>query len=126
MERFFERDHNVRFDIAPAFGCRRTSAKPAESRSAAAAAEKRLEEIAEAGSAKLEFDSAVAASVSIKSTSGLLRSPSRRWLKSARPIPIGAKLIVFLSFFRIAQDLICLIICLNFSSAAALSFATSG
>src|SRR5205814_3190190 len=109
MERFFEGDHDVRFDIAPAFGCRRTSAEPAESRSASAAAEKRLEEIAKPGSAKFKFDPPIGASVLIKSAARLLCAPSRRRLKSAWLIPIRAKLIVFLSFFRVAQDLIRLI-----------------
>src|SRR5213075_1472087 len=103
MERFFEGDHDVRFDIAPAFGCRRTSDEPAESRSASAAAEKRLEEIAKPGSTKFEFDSAIGTSVLIKSAAGLLCAPSRRRLKSARSIPIRTELIVFFAFFGVAQ-----------------------
>src|SRR5213594_3719776 len=96
MERFLERNHDVRFDITPALGCCLASAEP----------NKRLEEIAEPGSAKFEFDPAVAAPILIKSAARLLRPPSGTGLKSTRLIPIRAKLIVFLSLLRIAQDFV--------------------
>src|SRR5258708_5195552 len=102
MQSFFERHHDVRFDIGPALGCSLPSAESPEGRSAAAAAEKRFKEIAEPRSAEFKFNSAVPAAPLIKSPAGLLRSPLRRRLKSARLVPIGAQLVVFLSLFRIA------------------------
>src|SRR5258705_3112053 len=101
VESFFQSDHDIGFDVGPTFGCRLTSAESAESRSAATAAEKRFEEVAESSSVKFELDPAVAATVLIKSASRLLRFPSGRRLKSTGLIPIRAKLVVFLSFFRI-------------------------
>src|SRR4029453_19026288 len=101
MQRFFEGHHDVRFHIGAALRGRLASAESTESRSAPTAAEKRFEEVAESSSVKFELDPAVAATVLIKSASRLLRSPFRRRLKSTRLIPIRAKLVVFLSFFRV-------------------------
>src|SRR6266478_3398547 len=100
MERLYERYHDVRFHIAPALRCCLTSTESAKNR---------LEKIAEPGSAKFEFDPAAVAPVLIKSAARLLRAPSRRRLKSTWLIPIRAKLIIFLSLFRIAQDFVRLI-----------------
>src|SRR6266487_1410503 len=102
-------DLDVRFHIAPALRCCLTSTESAKSRSPATTAENRLEKIAEPGSAKFEFDPAAVAPVLIKSAARLLRAPSRRRLKSTWLIPIRAKLIIFLSLFRIAQDFVRLI-----------------
>src|SRR5204863_1433833 len=82
------------------------SAKAAECRSTSSAAEKRLEEIAEAGPAKLELDSTAIAAPLIKSAAGLLSLPLWWRLETARPIPIGSKLIVFLPLLRVAQNLV--------------------
>src|SRR5512132_1666394 len=107
MQRFLECDHNVRFHIGAAFGCRRASAKPAECGTTASAAKKRFKEIAESSSAELELNSSAAiAAPLIKSAGLLLALPLRRRLKTAGPIPIGAELIVFLPFLRIAQNLV--------------------
>src|SRR5207249_11612140 len=69
------------------------------------AAEERFEEVAESSSAKFELDPAVTAPL-VKSAFGWLCHPSPRRLKSARPVPIRAKLIVLLSLFRVAQHLV--------------------
>src|SRR4029434_2915985 len=55
VQRFFQCDHDVGFDIGPALRCRLTSAKSTESRAATASAEKRFEEIAEASPAGVEL-----------------------------------------------------------------------
>jgi len=103
VQRFFECDHNVRFYIGAAFGCRSASAEPAECGTTAPAAKKRFEEIAEPSSAELELNSAAAvAAPLIKSAAGLLALPLRRRLETAGPVPIRAELIVFLPLFRIA------------------------
>src|SRR5947207_5532102 len=109
MERFFERDHDVGFDIAAALGSSRPLSKTssAETSRPASAAKKLLEEIAEAGPAEFEFHAtAVPGAVATESTTRLLRIPSRRWVEPARLIPIRAQLVVFLSFLRIAEDLV--------------------
>jgi len=58
VQRFFERDHDVRFHIAAALSGRLASAESTERRSSPAAAEKCLEEIAEAGAAEFKFNAA--------------------------------------------------------------------
>src|SRR5438552_1156522 len=105
MQRFFECDHNVRFDIASAFCRRLTPTESAKSGPATSATEKCLEEIAEPGSAKLELNPAVVAGA-IESSSRLLPSPSGRRLKSPGLVPTRAELIVLLAFLRIAQHLV--------------------
>jgi hypothetical protein len=101
VESLFQSDHDIGFDVGPTFSRRLTSAEPAESRSAATAAEKRFEEVAKASSAKFELHSTAVAAPLVKSAAGRLCAPLRRWLKSARLIPVGAKLVIFLSFLRI-------------------------
>src|SRR6266581_2621579 len=108
MQRFLECDHDVRFDVTPAFRCRLTSSEAAKSRSTAASAEKCFEKIAEPGSAKFELHPVVASPL-IKSAARLLSSPLRRRLKSPRLVPIRSQLIVFLSLCRIAQDFVRLV-----------------
>src|SRR5438270_5417655 len=104
VQRFFERDHDVRFHIAAALSGRLASAESTERRSSPAAAEKCLEEIAEAGAAEFKLDtSVIAAAPLIRSATRLLRSPSGRRLKSTGLVPIGAELIVFRPLLRIAQ-----------------------
>src|SRR5262249_9240230 len=96
-------------------GCPRGPPNPAEGGPATPAAEKRFEEIAEPGSAKLELNPAAAvAAPLIKSTAWLLSFPLRRWLETAGPVPISAKLIVFLALFWIAQNLVGLVDLLKF------------
>jgi hypothetical protein len=103
VQRFLERDHNVRFYICAALGCRSASAEPAECGATASAAKKRFEEIAESSSAELELNPATAiAAPLMKSAAGLLALPLRRRLETAGPVPIRAELIVFLPLFRIA------------------------
>ena len=109
MERLLKRDHDVGFDIAAALGSSRPLSKTssAETSRPASAAKKLLEEIAEAGPAEFEFHAtAVPGAVATESTTRLLRIPSRRWVEPARLIPIRAQLVVFLSFLRIAEDLV--------------------
>src|SRR5204862_4958794 len=96
-------NHNVGFDIGSAFSCGLASAKSTESRAAASSAEKRFEEIAEAGSAEFELNSAAVATPLIISAFRWLRTPLRRRLKSARSIPISAELVIFFAFLWIAQ-----------------------
>src|SRR6266487_3065122 len=108
MQCFLECDHDVCFDVAPAFHRCLTASESSKSRSAAASAEKRLEKIAEPGSAKFKLNSVIATPF-IKSAAWLLPSPLRRRLKSSRLVPIGPQLIVFLSLFRIAQNFIRLV-----------------
>src|SRR5437867_355911 len=90
VQRFFECDHNIRFHIGAAFGCRSASAEPAECGTTTSAAKKSFEEIAKPSSAKLELNSAAAiAAPLIKSAAGrLLSSPLRRRLETAGPVPI--------------------------------------
>src|SRR4029453_12715299 len=106
VQRFFQCDHDVRFDIGSALRCGLTSAKSAESRAATASAEKRFEEIAEAGPADFELNAAAIAAPLIISAFRRLRTPLWGWLKSARSIPICAELIVFFPFFGVAQYLV--------------------
>src|SRR5712692_6075839 len=107
VQRFFERDHDVRFHIAAALRRRLASAESAERRSSPAAAEKCFEEIAEAGTAEFKLDTAVVtAAPLIRSAAWLLRSPSGRRLESTGLVPIGAELIVFRPLLRIAQDFV--------------------
>ena len=84
MKRFFERDHDVRLDVAAAFGpsLALTERTPAKSR-LASAPEKCLEEVTESGAAELEIDStAVAWRVPPESA-------ARRRLKpAARLVPV--------------------------------------
>src|ERR1700693_4627092 len=105
MQRFFECDHNVRFDIASAFCCRLTPTESAKSGPATSATEKCLEEIAEPGRTKLELSPAVVA-VAIEPAARLLRPPSGRRLKSPGLVPIRAELIVLLALVQIAQHLV--------------------
>jgi len=101
VQRFLERDHNVCFNIRSALGGCFASTKSAESRAAASAAEKRFEEIAESGAAELELNSAAVTAPLIRSAAGLT-APLRWRLESARLVPIGAELILFLALLRIA------------------------
>src|SRR5207244_12713496 len=77
------------------------------------AAKKRFEEIAEPGAAEFKRDAAAIAAKLIKS-SARLTAPLRRRLESARLVPVGAQLIVFLAFVRIAQDFISFVDLLKF------------
>jgi hypothetical protein len=112
MERFFERNHDIGFHVVSA---RRTAWSPTESaatksRLATASAEKRLEEIAETGTAKFEFHyAAILTTITIESAARLRSTPFWRWLKSAGLIPIRAELIVFLALLPIAQDFVSLV-----------------
>src|SRR5436305_13634354 len=107
MQRFLKGDHDVCFHIGPSLGCRTAPAEPTECGSAASAAKKRFEEIAEPSPTKLELDAAPSiASPLIKSAAGLLTLPLRRGLETAWPVPIGPKLIIFRPLLRIAQDLV--------------------
>ena len=72
MQGFFKCDHDIGFNIGSTLRRGLTSAKSAESRAAAAAAEKRFEEIAETSATKFELDAATIAAPLIKSTAGLL------------------------------------------------------
>src|SRR5262245_54046218 len=47
LQRFLEGNHDIRFYVSAAFGCRSTSAEPAECGATSSAAKKRFEEIAE-------------------------------------------------------------------------------
>src|SRR5438876_1216593 len=116
VQRFFKRDHDVRFDIGATLRRRLTSAKSAESRAATAAAEKRFEKIAEAGSVELELNAAAVAAPLIKSAAGLLSLPLpvRGRLEPARSIPIGAELNIFFPFLGIAQHFISFVDFLKF------------
>src|SRR6266404_4691649 len=108
VQRFFKCDHDVGFDIGATLRSRLTSAKSAESRAAAATAEKCFEEVAEPRSVELELNSAAIAAPLIKSAAGLLSLPLPvgRWLEPTRTIPIRAELIVFFTLFGIAQHLV--------------------
>src|SRR5436305_674583 len=115
MQRFLKGDHDVCFHIGPSLGCRTAPAEPTECGSAASAAKKRFEEIAEASPIKLELDAAPAlASPLIRAAAGLLTLPLRPGLETAWPVPIGPKLIIFLPLLRIAQDLVRFIDLLKF------------
>src|SRR5690348_9902227 len=106
MQRFLERDHDVRFDVRSALSRGFASAKSAEGRAAATASEKRFEEIAEAGSVEFKLNASVVSTPLIKSTAGLLTSPIWRRLESSRLIPIRAELIIFFALLRVAQDFV--------------------
>src|SRR5205823_8221021 len=103
---FFKSHHNVRFHIGATLGCRRASPESAECGTTAAAAKECFEEIAESSSAELKFHTAAIATPLIKSAAWLLALPLRRRLETARPVPIRAELVVFLSLFRVAQNLV--------------------
>jgi len=128
VERFLERNHNVRFHIGAAFGCCSASAKSAERGATASAAKKRFKEIAEPSSVEFELNSATAIAATLMKSAAwlLLPLPLGGRLKTAGAVPIRAELIIFLALFRIAQNLVRFMISLNFSSAAFLSLATSG
>src|SRR5438270_276917 len=107
MQCFFERDHNVRLDVASSFG----SSLPLTERTVAEtcltpATEKRLEEIAESGPAEFEIDPAAVARGIAAKPATRLGVPSRWRLESTRLVPIRTELVVFLSFLRIAQDFV--------------------
>src|SRR5438309_2207143 len=112
MQRLFERDHDIRFDIAAALRTGLALSESAERRTSATAAEKLFEEIAEAGPAEFELHATAIPATrapSLKSATRLTtaRAPARRWLEpAARVIPIRAELIVFLPLLRIAQDFV--------------------
>src|SRR6266705_4833629 len=110
---FFKRDQNVGFDIGSAFGRCFASAESAESRTTTPAAEKSFEEIAEPGASEFKLDAAAIAAPLIKS-SARLTTPLRWRLETARLLPIGAELIVFLALLRIAQDFVGFIDLLKF------------
>src|SRR4030095_6669402 len=96
MQRFFQCDHDVGFDISATFSCSLSPAASPESRPAAAAAKERLKEIAKAGAIELKLSPAIAAPL-VESAAGLLAPallPAGRRLESARSIPIRTKLIV--------------------------------
>src|SRR2546423_13292926 len=116
VERLLERNHDVGFDVAASL----RPALPLTERTATTetglppASEKRLKKIAETRAAEFEVDpAAVACRMAAEAPAGL-RVPSRRRLKSARLIPVGAQFVVFLPLFRIAQDLVSLINLLKF------------
>ena len=111
MERFLERDHDVGFDVAAPLRPSRPLSKTAAAKTTlpASAAKKRLEEIAESGSAEFEFNAAISAAVTAESSARLLRAPSRWWLKSSRLIPVRAELVVLPPLLRIAQDFVSLV-----------------
>jgi hypothetical protein len=71
-------------------------------------AEERLEEIAEPGAAELKLNAtAIAAAEGVTSPAPAALSPARRRLEAtARLVPIGAKLIVFLALLGVAQDFV--------------------
>src|SRR5437870_10476301 len=74
VQRFFKCDHDVGFDIGATLRRRLTSAKSAESRTAATASEKCFEEVAETCSIEFELNSAAVAAPLIKSATRLLSS----------------------------------------------------
>src|SRR5262249_3045089 len=106
IQRFFQSNHDVGLDVGAALRSRLTSAKSAESRTAAAATEKRFEEVTESGSAEFKLNSTAIATPSIKSTFRWLGAPLRRLLEFARPCSIFTELVVFFSFLRVAQDFV--------------------
>jgi hypothetical protein len=108
VERFLERNHDVRLDVAAAFRGASTLPKWATAKTGLASTAKKLfEEITETSAAEFEFDAAVVAGrVATESAARLLRAPTRWRLKSPRPVPISAQLVVFLPLLRIAQDFV--------------------
>jgi hypothetical protein len=105
-KRFLERDHDVRFDILPALDRSRSLTESAESRLAAAGPKERFEEVAESRAAKLELDSTAIATGASAKAAASVASPTRRRLKTARLIPIGAELIVLGTLLGITQDFV--------------------
>src|SRR5215218_6504270 len=67
VQRFLQRNHDIGFYIGAAFRRGLASPESAESRSSAAATEKRFEEIAESCPAKFELDTTAVAAPSVKS-----------------------------------------------------------
>src|SRR5207302_7050916 len=94
MERFFKRDQNIRFDISATLSGGFAAAESAEGGTPASAAEKRFEEIAEAGAAEFELHAAAAVTAPLMKTALGLLSPLRRRLKSAGLVPVRAELVV--------------------------------
>ena len=77
VQRFFERNHDVRLDIAASRRARLPAKSPStasEGRLPASSAKKRFEEIAETGAVKFKFDAPVAAGT-IKSAARLALRP---------------------------------------------------
>src|SRR5437868_10477342 len=107
MESFLKTDHDIGFNIAPALRCALAMAKSAKSRAATTTSKKRLKEIAETSSTEFEVDAASIAPTPLVIAPRLRTAAPIWWrLKSARLIPIRAKLIVFLPFLGVAQDFI--------------------
>src|SRR6476660_2913411 len=96
MKRFFERDHDIRFDVGAAFGGG-SRASTSKICSPTSPTEERLEKIAEARAAEFEFDTAaIRASPTLEATARLsAAAPTGRWFEASGLIPIGAQLIVF-------------------------------
>ena len=114
MQRFFKRDQNVGFDIRSALcGCF-ASAESTECRAAAAAAEKSFEKIAEPSPTEFKLHAAATVTTPLIKSSTGLTAPLRRRLESARLVPVGAELIVFLALLRVAQDFVGFIDLLKF------------
>src|SRR5207253_1109503 len=82
----FDCDHDVGLDIRTALGRCLAPAKPAESGTPTAAAEKCFEKVAESCSVELKLNSATITAPLMKSTAGLLSLPLpvRWWLEAAR------------------------------------------
>ena len=93
-----------------------TLAESAESRAATTTSKKRLKEIAETSSTEFEVDAAAPVATTPLVIAARLRTAAPIWwrLKSARLIPIRAKLVVFLPFLRVAQDFVSLVDLLKF------------
>src|SRR5438552_2701793 len=108
MQSFLERDQNVGFNVTTPLcsGFPPSKSASAKSTASAAASKKCLEEVTKPGPAKFEFDPTISATRPVESSTGLLPFPSRGWLKSAWLIPVGAQLVVLLSFLRIPKDLV--------------------
>src|SRR5204862_6125152 len=104
VQPFFDWHHDVGLDTRTALGRCLAPAKPTESGTATAAAEKRFEKVAESCTVELKVNSATSAAPLMISAAGLLSLPLpvRRWLEAARPVPIGAELIIFLALFCVA------------------------
>jgi hypothetical protein len=111
VERFFKRDHDVSFHVtAPfRFGSPSPKTAPANTAPTPSATKKCLEEIAESSATEFEFNPSIPRPIAIESSTWLLSVPPRWGLKSARLVPIRAKLIVLFALLRIPEDFVGLV-----------------
>jgi len=124
-------DHNLAFDIPPPRRRRRSLLKrraraKSPARTAGPVSEQLLEEIAEAGPAKIEFERLPTHPAGAEPATTLKRFPAGRRTELGARLPVRAQLIVFFPLGGIAQDFVGLVDLLEFFLRAFLVFGDVG